>query len=461
MTDKPTADLAVINGMLVDSQKIELADVYVTNGKVTSIKQAGNQRPAKEIVDAAGKYVLPGIIDAHLHPVYADRIDTLSRAAACEGITTLIPYIGAVKAWGKTGGLLAAIDDFISEGEQTSLVDFGIHCTLMQADLDEVEHTIPKLIERGIVSFKAFMAYAKRGMKLEDHELLRIMTIVGRHGGLFAAHAENGDIIDYMEERFTAEGKEGPEYFCPSHPNLSEAEAVFRLLTLAQTADCPIYLPHISTSESLEVIELFRKWDTVKFHVETCPHYLTLTEEEMTKRGSLAKMAPPLRRMADIESLWRAVRDHRIDVIASDAAGHTITSNEPLYDNVFKAPNGIPGLDTLLKVIYDEGVNKGRLTLPELVAVLCENPARIFGLYPEKGVLRPGADADIVIFDPKITHTIAQGHPELKVDYSMYEGRQCLGAPERVILRGRTLYEDGRITGGPGQGQYLPARLGA
>ena len=450
-------DIAIINGTVVNGQAITIADVLIRDGLIGAVVPPGEQHEAGRVIDAAGKLILPGIIDAHLHPVYADRMDTLSRAAAREGITTLIPYIGAVKAWGQSGSLIGAVEDFIAEGEATSLVDFSLHCTLMQDDMADIEETIPLMVERGIVSFKAFMAYAKRGMKLEDSELLRLMSLVAKHGGLMAAHAENGDIIDYMEEKLINQGQQTPEFYPMSHPNLSEAEAVFRLLTLAQTTACPIYVPHISTAETLEVLALFEKWKVVEFYVETCPHYLTLTEEEMAQRGTIAKMAPPLRKQADIDALWNAVADGRIQVIGSDAAGSDIAANKPLQDKVFSAPNGIPGVETIVKMVYQNGVNDGRITLPQLVAQLSENPAKIFGLYPCKGVLQPGSDADLVVFDPTSHYTIGDTHPELKVDYSLYAGSKGKGASILTMQRGKILFEKNSIIAEPGQGKYLPA----
>jgi dihydropyrimidinase len=272
-----------------------------------------------------------------------------------------------------------------------------------------------------------------------------------------AAHAENGDIIDFMEEKLIGNGRQTPEFYPRSHPNLSEAEAVFRLLTLAQAASCPIYVPHISTAETLAVLALFEKWQAVEFYVETCPHYLTLTEDVMAQRGTIAKMAPPLRRQADIDALWQAVADGRIQVIGSDAAGSDTAANEPLGDKVFSAPNGIPGVETLVKMVYQAGVNADRITLPQMVAQLSENPAKIFGLYPRKGILQPGADADLVIFDPSLDYIIEDRHPELNVDFSLYAGKRGQGAPILTMQRGAILFEDNRIKALPGQGEYLPA----
>lgn len=451
-------DTAVTNGLVVSSQGCCRADIYVKGGKIAAVTAPESRMRAGVVIDAKDRYVLPGIIDAHLHPVYADRIDTLSRAAATEGITTLIPYIGAVKAWGKEGGLAAAVDDFITEGQKSSLIDFAVHCTLMQADLDEAAHTIPRLIEQGIVSFKAFMAYAKRGMKLEDRDLLKVMAVVAGHGGILAVHAENGDIIDHMEARLKGQGNETPEFYPLSHPHLSEAEAIFRLLTLGSTTGCPIYVPHVSAAESLEVLGLFQKWGGVEFYAETCPHYLCLTEAEMSRRGTAAKMAPPLRSQSDIEALWKAVGDGRIQVIGSDAAGYARTAKEPLWDKAFDAPNGIPGLETLFRVVYQEGVNGGRLSLPAMVGRLCENPAKIFGLFPQKGTLQPGADADLILVDPEREYTISEAHPELQVDYCMYGGRRGVGATVLTMQRGKVIYGDGQIKGSRGDGHFVEGR---
>ncbi|HIJ57931.1 MAG TPA: amidohydrolase family protein [Deltaproteobacteria bacterium] len=453
-----TADIAIKGGTLVTSQAINRGVIYIKDGRVESIEPEDSNRSAFRVIDATGKYVLPGIIDAHLHPVYADKIDTLSQSAAFGGITTLIPFIGAIRAWGKTGDLYDAVTDFIKEGEEKSAVDFGIHCSLCHDDMETVAEVIPKVVDLGVISFKAFMAYSKRGMKLEDGELMKVMEIVAGNDAFFAVHAENGTILDYLEEKFVSEGRLGPEMYPLAQPNIAEAEAVFRILTLAKIIQCPMYLPHLSASESLQVVRLFKEWGEPRFFSETCVHYLTLTDDEMKKRGSLAKVGPPLRKPKDVENMWKAVDEGLIDVIASDTAGHLVKSKEPLWENVFKAPSGLPGVETLFTVAYDEGVNNGRVTLPLMVKLMCENPARIFGLYPQKGVLQKGSDADLVIFDPTLPHTIRADAQHAKVDYSMYEGRACVGAPVLVMQRGNVLVENGELKASSGQGKYLPRK---
>ncbi|MCP4694618.1 MAG: dihydropyrimidinase, partial [Desulfobacterales bacterium] len=240
------ADVVVKNGIVVSGEGFERKEVVIRDGLIVDAPGEGGEIEADAIIDAGGKFVLPGIIDAHFHPVYADRIDNLSKAAVTGGITTLIPYVGAVAAWGQGGDLVESIRSFVEEGESTSILDFGVHCTLTQNDMAGVDKSIPTLIEMGAPSFKGFTAYKKRGMKLEDEELLQIMTLVAENNGIFATHSENGPILDYLEEAAIARGDVKPEHFPPTHPNISEAEAVFRVLSLAQITGCPMYLPHLS-----------------------------------------------------------------------------------------------------------------------------------------------------------------------------------------------------------------------
>ncbi|MCZ0954577.1 MAG: amidohydrolase family protein, partial [Rhodospirillaceae bacterium] len=277
------------------------------------------------------------------------------------------------------------------------------------------------------------------------------------NGGLFCVHAENGDLCDFLEDRFAAEGKTGPEYYGPSRPDICEAEAVFRILSFGKSLDCPIYVVHISTWEALEVVKLFRQWGSAPIFAETCTHYLTLTDREMREMGSLAKVSPPLREERDIDALWAAVKDGTIDVIGADTAGHLIDTKEPRWGDVFKAPAGLPGQETMFTVTYDEGFNRRSISLCRLVELMAEKPAKIFGIYPRKGVLQEGADADVLIFDPTREHEVRAVTQHTKTDYTMYEGRRCLGAPELVMQRGEVLLEDGDLLVTKGRAQFLEA----
>ncbi len=444
------------NGILVDSGTLRALDIFIVDGRIDRLCPGGQVQQADLVLDAAGQYVLPGLIDVHNHPVYADGIGALSRAALASGITTLVPYIGSVAAWGQKGGLVQAVENFIRDGETSSCVDFAIHCTFTRNIMEEAESAVPALFDMGITSFKAFTSYRKRGMKLEDEEIIHLMELVAAGGGLLAFHAENGALLDYLEDRALAGGKTHPRYYPATHPPLSEAEAVFRVLALASSTGCGIYLPHLTCSESLAVVELFRSWNVLPaLHTETCPHYLALTDAELERRGNLAKMSPPLRKEQDRLALWEALAGGRIDVVASDAAGHTVAANEPLFDDTFKAPHGTPGVETLFGVTWDEGINKGRITVTDFVRVMSENPARIFGLYPRKGALAPGSDADIVLVDPGRIWTIPEKNPHLRVDYSLFSGRQCVGAPSAVLRCGELVCRYGDLFNIP-SGHFLP-----
>lgn len=452
-----TPDTVVSGGVVVSGKGMSRRDVVIKDGLVTALVAPGQAPDAKTVIDATGRFVLPGIVDAHLHPVYTDRIDTISASAALGGTTTLIGFIGAIKAWGGTGTIVDAVKEFIDEGEQKSMIDFSAHGSLCRDDLELLPETIPQLIEMGVTSFKGFMAYRKRGMMLDDPELLQALEIVAANGGLFQVHAENGSLLDYLQDKFIAAGKTTPEYHSLSGPNLAETEAVMRIATLAASVNCPLYLVHLSARQSLDLVRLWQSWGpTSPLYTETCIHYLTLKNEELKKRGSLAKVGPALREQEDIDALWEAVADGLIEVVSTDYAGHTKEKKEPIWDDVFKAPSGLPGIGNLLSIVYDAGVNEGRITLPRLVEVLCEAPARIFGIHPRKGTLSPGSDADLVVFDPSATHTIRAAEQHLKTDYSMWEGRECVGAPTLVMQRGAVLVEDGELKAENGQGVFLP-----
>jgi dihydropyrimidinase len=450
-------DIQIKGGVLVNSSELKLADVFIRGGVIQSVEPPNSGKAANQVIDATGKLVLPGIVEAHLHPVYADRLDTLSKSAVYGGITTLIPYIGAVKAWGVEGNLWDAVNYFIDEGVRDSVIDFGLHCSLVSSDLADLDNLIPKICERGVRSFKGFMAYKRRGMYLADSEILRILSTLKDNGGLFCVHAENGDLCDFLEDGYIAEGKSGPEYYGPSRPDICEAEAVFRILSFGKVLECPIYVVHVSTWEALDVIEMFRNWSSAPVYAETCTHYLTLTDEEMRNMGSLAKVSPPLREERDIDALWQAIRDGKIDVIGADTAGHLIETKEPRWGDVFKAPAGLPGQETMFTVTYDEGFNRRSVSLCRLVELMAEKPAKIFGMYPRKGVLQKGADADVLIFNPTKEHEIRTAGQHTKTDYTMYEGRHCLGAPEIVMQRGEVLLEDGELMVAKGRARFLEA----
>ncbi|MFQ6015377.1 MAG: amidohydrolase family protein [Anaerolineae bacterium] len=441
---KDKVDLVISGGLLCKGDGIMKADIAIGDGLIVEVEKEIVAEPSCPTIDASGKLILPGVIDVHVHPVYLDDMQTLSQSAAWGGVTALIHYI-YVNPGTK---VVEALKDAIEEGSRTSLLDFGLHASLFDVDNQMAE--IPEVMRLGVTSFKMFMAYAKLGRAVSDRQLLEAMEAIAAHQGLAIVHAENGVMADYLEEKIKGEGYDSPAVYSRTRPNVVEAEAVFRVISLASVVGCPLYLPHLSAKESLAPVRMAREKGQ-SLYAETCPQYLSLTEAELERQGTLAKIAPPLRKEEDVEALWRALREGLIDVIGSDHAPKAKDRGEDILAATF----GAPGVETVLTVTYDEGVNKGKIPPCHLVRFLSENPAKIFGLYPQKGAIEVGSDADLIIFDPNFSHTISQTGQHSKAGYTLYEGRSCLGAPVLSMQRGKVLLEEGKLKGSPGQGQFL------
>ena len=452
-------------GLLVSGQGITKGDILVGDGVV---QQIGEDITAPEVIDATGKYVFPGIVDAHCHPVYADKIDTFSISAAYGGVTTIIPFIGNLPDWGSSGKTSEIAKRLIEEWEKISYLDFAFHAAFVGED--DVTAEIPELIKIGVPSFKMYMNYPKRGMMMPDQKMLEAMAVAAANGGIAMVHPENGYGIDYLVDKFTAEGKVSREYFKATQPNILEVEAVTRASTYALITGCPLYCVHLSTREVPEIMGTLKK-EGRHIYGETCPQYLSLTNQVVLDRGSLGKIAPPLREKEDNAAIWRGLADHVIDTIASDScpfraeqkewggASKNLTAQpetRPGPSNIFEARFGAPGAEQMLPVVYHEGVNGGRIPLPRLVQTMCENPAKIFGLYPKKGTLKVGSDADLVIFDPTIQFTISEQNMHGNADFTLFEGKQVMGAPVFVMQRGEVIIEDGQLKRKQGKAKFLP-----
>jgi len=440
-------DIVIRGGLVITSEGVHRWDVGVTGAQIAAV--GASLGPGEWEIDASGKYVLPGLIDVHAHPVYLDDMGTLSVAAAYGGITTLIHY-----AYAKPGqSLLETLHRFREEGEAKSVLDFGLHGGLF--DPKNQAQEIPQAGKLGVTSFKMFMAYAKLGWMTDDYQLTRTLDIIARIGGLGMVHAENGLATDYLEDKFNAEGRDPREVFEATRPGILEGEAVNRAICIAQVLECPIYIPHVSAKEAMEVITQAkaRGW---RVYGETCPQYLTLTGEEIFRQGALAKIGPPLRGKDDQEALWRGLAQGMLDVIASDHAPKEKNKD----DDFFQAPFGSPQVETMVEVVYEAGVNKGRITLPRLVQLLSENPAKIFGLYPRKGALMVGSDADLVIFDPQLEHEITKENQHSRASYTLYEGWRCLGKPVFSLQRGEVILQKGEVVAKPGRGVFLATQAG-
>jgi len=461
------ADCVIKGGLIVSGQGISKGDILVGNGIV---QQVGDNLHAPKVIDASGKYVIPGIIDAHNHPVYADKIDDFSVAAAYGGVTTIIPFIGNLMAWGYSGKTSEIVKELIDEGERTSCLDFSIHPVFIAED--DVVAEIPKLINMGISSFKMFMTYPRRGMMMPDEKMLEAMALIATNGGIAMVHPENGYGIDYLVDKFIAEGKVSREYFMPSQPNILEIEAVTRAFTYSVITKCPLYCVHLSAREMPPILDWMKEEDR-PIYTETCPQYLSCTNQAVLERGPLAKVGPPLREKEDNDAMWYGLASGLIDTVGSDSCHIKAEQKEwggiskdhiygpgaiPKPDNIFEARFGAPWVEYMLPVVYHDGVNGNRITLPRLVQTMCENPAKIFGLYPKKGTLQAGSDADLVLLDPAKKFTISAKNMHGNADFTIFEGKEIIGAPVFSMQRGEVLIENGELKRKQGNAKFLPGK---
>jgi dihydropyrimidinase len=446
------ADVVIRNGRVVSEGAVIQADVLIADGTIVAVAAPSLALAAREVIDVHGAYVLPGAIDAHVHfnvfnPM-VDDFESASVSAAYGGVTTMMPFIG-----GKDGmSVVEGLEHFVREGEARSVIDFAMHCRL-RPDARLIEQ-IPEAIAYGVPSIKMFQAYKKRGMLFTDDQLLRGMELTGAHGGIAMVHAENGHVIDYLEDKLAREGKTGPEFYLASRPHFAEAEAVGRAIEIAGFARCPLYVVHLSTAAGLEHIARARtRGQTV--YAETCPQYLLLTDAEMPRQKGLAKIAPPLRWDADREALWTGLAQGFVQTLGSDHAPFTVKDKVVGERDIFEAGFGMPGIETMLPLTLGEALRAGRLTVPQLAAAASENAAKIFGLYPRKGVIKPGADADLVVVDPDAEWTVSARDLHSRAGYTCFEGWRVQGRIVMSWLRGRPLVKDGRLHQLPGYGRFL------
>ena len=456
MTDssnKKPLDLLVRGGTIVSGQGRQEAALGVRDGKVACIGAPENMPTAEEVLDVTGKLVMPGAIDPHVHcRAYSNHIDSISdvaRSAAHGGVTTMIVF--ATGEENET--MLTTLGRIREEGEAGSVVDFSLHAWIFE-DFDYLAE-IPRAIEGGVTTFKVMMGYKKRGRGrcIPDEYFYAALEIVGRHGGMVLVHAENGPIIDYLENKAFDAGLDGADFQEYSRPPELEAESVAKSIHLADLAGCPLYIVHLTAELALDEARrgLAAGKDVV---VETCPQYLTLTGDAIREMGAPAKVAPPLRAEADIAALWKGIEEGWISLIGSDHAPYTkAQKNDPPFT---QAPFGAPGIETLLPVLYSEGVARGRISAERLVQLTSENPARALGCFPQKGALLVGSDADLVVIDPEGRSTVTAAGQHTNSDYSLFEGWELNGKLELSLLRGKPLLRDGELVQEPGYGQFVP-----
>ena len=451
-------DLVINNGTIVTASDIYKADIGILNGKIVAI---GNDLSGDENLDATDRYLFPGVIDVHTHmeiPMAgvgiksADNFFTGTRSAACGGVTTIIDFA----TQGKNETLKEAITSRKSEADSQVVIDFALHAGITCMNRDTLEE-IPDIINDGIPSFKVFMHYRKEGLMVDDGYLYRIMQIVGDNGGVTGLHCENAAILEYLVNKFLAEGKKDPEYHFLSRPNFVEGEATSRAVAIAKEVNAGIYIFHMTCKESLEAVACART-QGYSIYSETCPQYLTLTKDKYKEPdGANYIMSPPLRSKEDIDALWKGIKNGDIQIIGTDHCPFT-TAQKKIGDTFATTPNGIGGIETLLPIIYNEGIGKKIINLNQLVSLLSTNPANIFGLE-SKGSLAVGKDADIVIFNPLEKRILTASMLHSESDYTAYEGMEVHGYPETTIARGRIIFDKGKFSGLKGAGNFIKRKI--
>jgi len=432
------------NGLILSSQKTEKKTIGLLGEKI-HLLEPGHEYEAEAKLDATGCYILPGLVDPHVHPNYEDSLAQTSISAVYGGVTTVLHYI-PIKAGENP---LEKIRQVQAEGETGSVIDFGLHAAFF--DTANQLSAIKGLSQLGVRSFKMFTAYARSGWLTPDAVLLKALAEIASAEGLACVHAESGAAIEFLEERLSPLTVHN---FLATSPALLDKEAIWRTLCYAKIANCPLYLPHISSRKALEALALAKE-EGIPFYSETCPHYLAFSWEDLKSRGPQGKLRPPIKTAEDREALWNALEDLTIHCIGSDHAPKAKLPN----DDFHSAPFGAPGVETILPVLWELGVNANHLTPFDLVRLCCENPAKIFGLFPRKGQLAEGSDADLIIFDPTQKWQLSQSQQHSKAPYTLYEGLTCRGKILKVFVRGRLVVDNDKLCC-QGGGRFLRTEPG-
>lgn len=458
-------DLILKNGLIVTPISTFKADIAIDDGKIEAIGDAALFGKAKRVIDIEGKYVLPGLIDVHTHieaPFMGciGPLDffTASIAGAFGGVTTLIDFTNT-----KPGDSLISKINERREEMAKCAIDYGIHVKVVEAT-PKVLGEIKDVVKYGCPSLKMFLTYKKEGVMISDDELLRVMEEAKKWGALPGVHAENNAIIEKNVNDFKNNNTLGWEYFEKSKPTICEKEAIERAILYARYTGSPLYIFHLTSKEGLDSVKEAQK-NGQRVFAETCTHYLILTKEKYhNSDGHLFIMSPPLRDKTDREALWKGIKDGNIAIVSSDNCTYTKEEKERFLErdnngkiipDFTKVVNGVPGLEERLMLLLGEGVSKGKISLNKLCEISSYNPAKIFGMYPQKGIIQKGSDADLVVVDMDVEREFNYKLLHQKIDYSIYEGKHIKGWPILTISKGKIIVEDGEFKGERGAGKFL------
>jgi dihydropyrimidinase len=454
-------DLVIRNGLVTTATEQTRCDVGIANGVIAALGQ--RLTPGAKEIDAAGKIVLPGGIDSHCHieqmssmgVMNADDFYSGTVSAAFGGNTTVIPF--AAQHRGQP--LKKVVEDYHERAGPKAVIDYAFHMIISDPTPTVMMEELPVLIEQGYRSFKVFMTYDL--LKLDDYQILDILALARKRGALTMVHAENHDMMRWLADRLLDRGHRAPKFHTVSHSILAEAEATSRVIRLAELLDVPIFVVHVSAPEAMDAIREAQSRGA-KVYAETCPQYLFLTADDLDQDGmDGAKFccSPPPRDQASQEAMWRGIRNKTFQIVSSDHAPFRFDKTGKLIhgmDSPFKKiPNGIPGLEVRMPLLFFEGVQQGRIDIHHFVDLTSTQPAKIFGLFPRKGTISVGSDADLAIWDPKAEVVIRSERLHDNVGYSPYEGRHVNGWPVTVISRGRVVVHENELHAERGSGKFI------
>ena len=458
----PAFDLIVRQGLVATASDAVVCDIGVRDGKIAAL--AERLTDATRVIDAAGRIVTPGGVDAHCHldqpttdgSVMADDFLSGTVSAAFGGTTTVIPFVFQPKGQ----PMQPAVTDYHARAAGKPVIDYGFHLIVTDPS-PQVLADLPRLVDEGYTSFKVYMTYDD--LKLGDRQILDVLALARRHGALVMVHAENDDCIAWLTERLEDQGRTAPIFHTQAHAAIVEREATHRAVSLSEIVDAPILIVHVSGAEATAQIRAAQGRGR-RIFAETCPQYLFLTAEDLGApgfEGAKCVCSPPPRDKANQGAIWNGLADGAFTIFSSDhapfryddPAGKKIAGDHAAFR---KIPNGVPGLETRLPLLFSEGVNGGRISLTRFVELTATNPAKLYGLYPRKGTIAVGADADLAIWDQDRRVTLSNAMLHHNVDYTPYEGMKLRGWPVATVSRGEVVCSDGVLLAQPGRGRFLP-----
>ena len=446
------------NGTIITATDKYEGDVLIVDEKIETIGRELKVDDVDKTIDAKGMYVIPGGIDVHTHldmpfggSNSVDNFESGTIAAAMGGTTSVVDF--AIQERGQS--LEHAWETWMSKAEGKAVGDYGFHMIMREFNKG-LSDEMGTLVKEGVTSFKLFMAYPGVFM-MDDGDIFRAMQRSGEIGATICMHAENGGVIDVLTQQALAKGHTAPKYHALTRPARAEAEATHRAIALAEIADVPVYIVHLSAAEALNEVTAARDRGT-PVYAETCPQYLFLSYDNYLEPdfgGAKYVMSPPLRDKDKQDDLWRGLKYNDLQLVATDHCPFCMKEKRLGENDFSKIPNGAPGVETRVSLLYDGGVRTGRISVNRWVELISTAPAKVFGMFPKKGTIAPGSDADIVIFDPNATWTISAETHNSKADYNPYEGRTVTGVTQTALSRGKVIVEDRKFVGKPGAGQFI------